>query len=405
MNETDLSMTDTRPRASNAGAQVAEETPDIGIFRTVYPLVSETFITEQARALRAFRPRMVVRDACDAVTEREGFHPGGRLAASVWTATRWPGCFPVSAMKKLRLIHAHFGPDAVMALPLARKLRIPLVSTFHGADITVDLQKLHRRPRMTEAHFARHEAALQHEGQRFIAVSEFIQKQLIARGYPEHKVEQVYIGVDLDRFKPKDDADPSAPRYVLCVGRHTEKKGIETLVRAWAKVERDHPDVLLKQVGSGDITAQLHLLARQLGIEGRIEWLGPQRHQAVLELMRGAEVFALPSQTAESGDSEALGIVFNEASACGVPVASTWHGGIPEAVRHGETGLLSDERDVDQLAANLHALLADREFSRRLGRQGRVWVEQRFDLSKQTRRLEAIYASAIEAHGSTSSAS
>lgn len=404
MNETDLSTPDARALGAGAGVRVAEALPEVGIFRTVYPLVSETFITEQARALRAFRPRMVVRDARDAVTEREGFHPGGRLAASVWTATRWPRCFPVGKMKDLRLIHAHFGPDAVMALPLARKLGIPLVGTFHGADITVDLQKLHRRPRMTEAHFARHEAALQREGQRFIAVSEFIQKQLIARGYPPHKVEQVYIGVDLERFKPKEDVAPSAPRYVLCVGRHTEKKGIETLVRAWAKVERSHPDVLLKQVGSGDITAQLHQLARQLGIEGRIEWLGPQRHEAVLELMRSAEVFALPSQTAGSGDSEALGIVFNEASACAVPVVSTWHGGIPEAVKHGETGLLADERDVDQLAANLHALLADREFSRRLGRQGRVWVEQRFDLAKQTRRLEALYASAIEAHESAASA-
>lgn len=404
MSETEPSPTEKGARASFADVQLPEATPDIGIFRTVYPLVSETFITEQARALRAFRPYMVVRDARDAATEREAFHPVGRLAASVWTATRWPRCFPVGAMKSLRLIHAHFGPDAVMAMPLARKLGIPLVSTFHGADITVDLQKLQRRPRMTEAHFARQETALQREGQRFIAVSEFIKKQLIARGYPAHKVDQVYIGVDLARFKPKEDATSNAPRYVLCVGRHTEKKGIETLVRAWAKVERNHPDVRLKQVGSGDITAQLHQLARQLGIEGRIEWLGPQRHEAVLELMRSAEVFALPSQTAGSGDSEALGIVFNEASACAVPVVSTWHGGIPEAVKHGETGLLAAERDVDQLAANLHALLADREFSRRLGRQGRALVEERFDLAKQTRRLEAIYASAIEAHAAAGSA-
>ena len=107
--------------------------------------------------------------------------------------------------------------------------------------------------------------------------------------------------------------------------------------------------------------------------------------------MQQAEVFVLPSQTAEDGDSEALGIVFNEASACCVPVVSTWHGGIPEAVLHGETGLLCQERDDTALAEHIDLLLRDRALALRLGRRGREYVCEMFDIRKQTPKLEALY--------------
>lgn len=107
--------------------------------------------------------------------------------------------------------------------------------------------------------------------------------------------------------------------------------------------------------------------------------------------MQQAEAFVLPSQTAADGDSEALGIVFNEASACCVPVVSTWHGGIPEAVLHGETGLLCQERDDTALAEHIDLLLRDRALALRLGRRGREYVCEMFDIRKQTPKLEALY--------------
>jgi glycosyltransferase involved in cell wall biosynthesis len=100
---------------------------------------------------------------------------------------------------------------------------------------------------------------------------------------------------------------------------------------------------------------------------------------------------ALTSQTAENGAREALGMVLNEASACGIAIAATRSGGIPEAVIDGETGLLSPERNISLLADNLECLLDDGELRRRLGQQGREYVREQFCLRTQTAKLEQLY--------------
>lgn len=123
--------------------------------------------------------------------------------------------------------------------------------------------------------------------------------------------------------------------------------------------------------------------------------MGSQPHERVLQLVRGAEIFALPSQTAPDGDCEGLPIVILEASACSIPVVSTWHSGIPEAVLDGETGLLVAEKDVMALAERLDELLSDRALGKKLGRRGREFICEKFDLRKQTLKLEAIYDSLI----------
>jgi colanic acid/amylovoran biosynthesis glycosyltransferase len=132
-------------------------------------------------------------------------------------------------------------------------------------------------------------------------------------------------------------------------------------------------------------------LANTLGIAERVHFLGARSSDEVRQLMQHCALFVLPSQTAENGDSEALGIVFNEASACGIPVVSTRHGGIPEAVLHGETGLLVDERDDRALAEAMDQILGDPELGNKLGNRGREYVCDVFDLSKQTAKLEDIY--------------
>ena len=98
-----------------------------------------------------------------------------------------------------------------------------------------------------------------------------------------------------------------------------------------------------------------------------------------------------PARQAKNGDSEALGIVFNEASSCGIPVVATWHGGIPEAVLDGETGFLVQEKDDAALAERLDSLVSDADLARRMGRRGRDYVCEVFNLHKQTLLLEQIY--------------
>ena len=164
-------------------------------------------------------------------------------------------------------------------------------------------------------------------------------------------------------------------------------------MRAFASIAVKHPSVTLLQVGQGALTAKLQTLTKQLGIDKRVRFLGAQPHKTVLQLMQKAEIFALPSQIAKSGECEGLPIVILEASACGVPVVSTYHSGIPEAVIDGETGFLVSEKDHKSLAEKLDMLLRDRALGKKMGQQGRELINERFDIRKQTSKLEAIYDS------------
>lgn len=376
---------------------VSFKPPQVGIYRRSYPLAAEPFITEQVNHLARYQPHFVLTKLLKQISFSHSSiseQNWGDLKRLAHLLSRSPRLFPQTrALKQLALLHAHFGPDGVYALPLAESLNIPLLVTFHGYDITLQPQSAWRSGRLFYYQLLLHQTQLQQRAAVFIAVSQFIRSRLLAQGYPAEKVIQHYIGVDIDKFTPA--ACKPQQRYILCVGRHTAKKGIDTLLRGFARIAPHYPDVVLLQVGNGPLTRKLVSLTQTLGLEGRVHWLGFQPQKTVLQLMQGAEIFALPSQTAADGDSEALGIVFNEASACGIPIVATRHGGIPEAVLDGETGLLVAERAEAELAEKLHLLLEDRGLGQQMGRRGREWVCDRFDLRRQTAQLETIYDSLI----------
>ncbi len=369
---------------------------EIGIYRKAFPRTSEAFIQEQTSQLVNYNPTFVSctilnQTPFQTVSVNENDFLGVKQAS--YLLTRSANLFTnFDTLKKLALIHAHFGTDGVYAMELAEKLKIPLLVTFHGFDITIARSKMWRLRNLSYYQLLLHEAKLKQKAKAFIAVSGFIRQKLLENGYPEEKVIQHYIGVDTEKFFPAAKADE---RYILCVGRHTPKKGIDTLLRGWARIVKKYPDVSLIQVGTGSMSAEIQALATQLGINERVRFLGAQPYQVVQQLMSGAEVFALTSQTAPDGDSEGLPFVILEASACGVPIASTWHSGIPEAVLDGETGFLVSEKDDVALAEKLDILLGDRALSEKMGQKGRELVCEVFDIRKQTAKLEAIYDSLI----------
>jgi colanic acid/amylovoran biosynthesis glycosyltransferase len=368
----------------------------IGIYRKALPRPSEVFIREQARLLTRYAPIYIV---CKLLKDIEEQHVAlsqsdqWGIKQALHILTRTPNGFPLDHLKKLDLIHAHFGPDGVYALALAEKIKRPLLVTFHGHDITVKRSAMWKSGNPSYYQLIFQEAALQKKAANFIAVSKFIHSRLLQQGYPSEKIIQHYIGVDLEKFSPRKQ--PPTERYILCVARHTAKKGVDMLIKGFAKISYKYPQIDLIQVGQGDRTSKLKALANELGIGNRIRFLGAQPYSVVQSLMKHAEIFALPSQTAEDGNSEALGIVFNEASACAIPIISTQHGGIPEAVLDGETGFLVPEKSDQALAEKLDILLSDRGLGQEMGRRGREFVEDVFDLRKQTEKLEAIYDSVL----------
>lgn len=368
----------------------------IGIYRKAFPRVSEAFITEQVRNLTRHSPTFITCTVLGKIPFKYisiSQNDFLKIKQLVYYLTRYPSLFSshLNGFNNLSLIHAHFGTDGVYAMALADKLKIPLVVTFHGYETTLSRQAMWQSCSPLYYQFLFHEEELKLKASAFIAISNFLHDNLVKKGYPKEKIIQHYIGVDTEKFSPIN-RQPNE-RYILCVGRHVEKKGIDVLLRAFARIANKHKQVSLFQVGAGEMTATLETLAKQLGICDRVRFLGAQPHEIVRNLMQNAEIFALPSQTAKDGNSETLGLVFNEASACGIPIVSTWHGGIPEAVLDGETGFLVPEKNERVLAERLDMLLSDPALGKQMGLRGREFVCEVFDIRKQTAKLESIYES------------
>lgn len=356
---------------------------------------SETFILNQAEALAQFTPYYVGTRRVEGIAtpaERtivlNGGDTAGRLCELWYKATGFSGHLDteIRALQP-RLMHAHFGSDGAMALPLARRLRLPLIVTFHGSDATMHDQHLLASRSLRNRRLVTKRPQLIQTGALFIAVSEHIRTQLLAKGFPAQKVVTQYNGIDTSVFVPAPEAAPDP--VVLFVGRHVEKKGGSYLLRAMHKVQQQLPEARLVLIGDGPLRRELEELAGQLGLN--CLFLGRQTSEQVREWMRAARVFCLPSITAQNGDTEGLPTVILEAMAMGLPTVTTQSAGNPEAVTHGTTGWVVKERDDAGLAQALLTLLEDSHLRQNFRAAALADVRTRFDSRDLVRGLEALY--------------
>jgi colanic acid/amylovoran biosynthesis glycosyltransferase len=291
---------------------------------------------------------------------------------------------------KPELIHAQFGLSGALILPLARTLKIPLVVHFRGADATVS-EAYARYSSLNHWIYFRRREALKRDTRLFITVSKFIKDKILEQGFPEERTISHYHGVDVKKFKP--DPDILRKPVVLFVGRLTEKKGCEYLIESMAQVQTERPDIELLLIGDGPLKANLEALATK-NLK-RFQFLGVQPASVVRDWMNRASLLVAPSVTAAQGDSEGLPNVVLEAQAMGLPVVSTTHAGIPEAVIHGETGFLAPERDSQSLAKFSLRLFQDEELWKRFSLKGQQHMYDNFNREVQTKSLEKIYACVV----------
>jgi colanic acid/amylovoran biosynthesis glycosyltransferase len=357
----------------------------LGIFRERWLPLSESFIADQQRELGRHLscvPICLARtgadprpgaDAVRAYTASTG-RAAPRLALGVG---RTLGVLPAAAARwrlaELDAALVHFGPDAAFFLPFLRRARIPFAVLFHGYDATLSDAALTATSRATRTYRDRRRRVFD-EAALLLAVSQFVAGRIVEQGAPAGKVGVHYLGVAADVGPPPPW---SQRRGITFVGRLVEKKGAADLLAAVAMQPEGLRSTPVDVVGDGPLLPMLRDVARAERLD--VTFHGARPHDEALAAMCRARVFCVPSSTARNGDAEGLGLVFLEAAARGTPVVSYRSGGVPEAVRDGETGLLAPEGDVPGLAERLRAVLTDDARWARLSGAGVEHVRRRFD--------------------------
>jgi len=286
-----------------------------------------------------------------------------------------------------RLLHIYFGNIAVHLLPLIRAWTKPSIVSFHGADVMVDMNK----PAYRSATRQMLEAV-----KLVLVRSESLRRAVIHLGCKEEKIELQRTGIPLDEFPSRERRFPQNGewRFVQAC-RLIEKKGLSGTLQAFARFLRQYPNSTLTIAGEGPLLGELQHLARELEVDQRVSFTGFVSQGQLRDIFYASHIFLHPSETGPDGNQEGIPNSMLEAMASGLPVFATQHGGIPEAIENGVSGVLVPERDPKALARALFEAAQNRHFLAGIGRAGAGAVAEKFDQSTQVERLEDIYLRTI----------
>ena len=302
---------------------------------------------------------------------------------------------PPAAALALRLargcdvVHAHLGDDyAVVPLGLAAAAAAgrPLVITVHSSVVhTFEVTGL--RSFALKRLGSRLERLGERRAAAVIALTDRTARLLAADGVPRDRVHVIPSGVRPSRFSgPAPERVRGARRRVLYLGRLHVQKSVETLVCAAAALP---PDVEVVLAGDGPERTRLESLARRMGLQDRVRFLGFVPPDEVPALLPTADVFVLPSRYEE------LGSVLLEAMACGLPIVATRTGGVPSVITDGVAGLLVPPGQPDPMAAALRQVLDDDRLADRL-RAGARAASQRYSWDALAARVHDVYLSVVD---------
>jgi colanic acid/amylovoran biosynthesis glycosyltransferase len=289
--------------------------------------------------------------------------------------------------QKARLLHIYFGHIAVHLLPLIRAWPRPSVVSFHGADVMVDLEK--------PAYRAATQEML--EAVRLVLVrSESLGRALINLGCPPGKIRLQRTGIPIDDipFRPRDWPRDGSWKFLQAC-RLIEKKGLRMSLRAFARFAGSHRAATFTIAGEGPLRSELGRLAAELDVADKVFFPGFVSQTQLRELFYQSHIFLHPSERSGDGNQEGVPNSMLEAMASGLPVFATEHGGIPEAIENGRSGILVKERDDGSLAHLLLERTSNPDGLAAIARNGAEVVRQKFQQSVQTKTLEDYYLEAM----------
>jgi colanic acid/amylovoran biosynthesis glycosyltransferase len=285
--------------------------------------------------------------------------------------------------QKSALLHIYFGNNGIFWLPFIRRSPIPVIVSFHGADVQVGLRSAIAKQLLQEV-FQR--VAL------VLARSESLAEALKERGCPPAKVLVHRTGIPLELYSFQSRPKPAGDAWrVVQACRLVEKKGLEATLQSFAKFQRVFPAATLTIAGDGPLRQQLERQSEQLGIARNVFFAGFLDSSALTGLFHASDLFVHPSELTPDGNQEGVPNSLLEAMATGLPAVSTRHGGIPEAIIDRVNGLLVNEANPDALFHALQELAQNDQLRASIGQKGAETVAEKFNHAEQIKRLEDIY--------------
>ncbi len=262
-------------------------------------------------------------------------------------------------------LHTHFISAPADIAALASKLgALPFSISAHAKDIYLSSHDDLKR-KLDAAQFT-------------VTCTEFNRRTLAAIA-PEALVHRMYHGLDRTLFHPQPRADSDAPPLILSVGRLREKKGLDTLIDACAKLRARQQPFVCEIVGYGEEREHLQLRIDRLGLGNQVRIVGALARDEVIAAYARTAVYVQPSRIAADGDRDGIPNVLLEAMAMGLPVVASRVSGIPELVSHGRNGLLVEPDQGALLADAIERVLTQPALAARLGRDATTSVAEAFD--------------------------
>jgi colanic acid/amylovoran biosynthesis glycosyltransferase len=290
-------------------------------------------------------------------------------------------------VNNISLLHIYFGNNGVFWLPLFRKRTIPIIVSFHGADVAVGFNTRPGKRRLKQVF----EAA-----DLLLARSHSIRESMIAAGCRSDKIRIQRTGIPGSDFPYRDRTLPAGGRFqILQACRLIEKKGVEVTLKAYARFLQRWPNARLVIAGDGPLRESLKELADQLDVNNRVEFTGFLTKEQLLAVYYESHLFVHPSETTSAGDNEGIPNSLLEAMATGLCSIATRHGGIPEAIEHLHNGILVEERDFEGVYSWMSRLAEEWPLAGELGRHAAETIAREFDSEIQIQKLESVYLEVV----------
>ncbi len=292
----------------------------------------------------------------------------------------------VAKHEQLDLLHVHYAIPHATSAVLARQIlasegyEIPIVTTLHGTDITIVGRDPSFQPVVNYS-------INQSDG--VTAVSDYLRRETYERFDIRKEIEVIPNFIDTKRFKRLDKEHfkralcPQGEKLLIHVSNFRPVKNAAQVVEVFHQLRQENQEVKLLLVGDGPDRTNVERLSRDLGVYEDVRLLGKQ--EPIEEILSIADVFLMPS------GSETFGLAALEAMACGVPVVATDIGGLPELIRHGETGFLCPLNDVSCFIDRVRNLVQDDGLREAMGRRARESAADEFDVNRIVPMYEQYY--------------